>query len=122
MNNLKFSYNWNKKLFCNCFTTFRIYNRNKYQIGHIFNILLRVKKVYKKICEAELINIIVFKLDEIPEYFARIDTGYSKEDFITLVEKMYLKSDIDVHQSRFMFLLFKKIDIQNHKIQIPNPK
>lgn len=109
MHTLKFSYNWNKKLFCNCFTSFRIFNDKKYQIGHQYNILLKVKNVYKKIFEAELINIIVFKLDEIPEYFARIDTGYSKQEFISLVEKMYINSAIDVHTARFMFLLLKKV-------------
>ncbi len=109
MYTIKFASNWNKKLFCNCFTTFRIYNKNKYRIGQEYSILLKIRKVYKKICDAELINVIVFKLDEIPEYFARLDTGYSKEDFIQIVEKMYINSNIDIHNARFMFLLLKKV-------------
>jgi hypothetical protein len=107
---LKFSSNWNKKLYCTCFTSFRLYNRNKYRIGEEYTILLKIKGNYKKVFDAQLINIISMQLDEIPEYFCRLDTGYSKHDFIKIVENMYKNMRIDVHTEKFMFLLFKKIN------------
>lgn len=109
MYSVKFSHNFNKKLFCNCFTSFRVFNDAKYKIGRQYLIRLKIRKEYRNICEAELVTYQVFKLEEVPEYLARLDTGFTKEDFIQVLERIYINYHVDIHQANFMMLLFKKI-------------
>ena len=83
---IEFSTNWNNKLYNKSFTTFRLASRH-YQIGALYNIVL---------CEgvlgvAKCLAIKEMKLAQVNEFIARLDTGYSREQFIELVKKMYKK-------------------------------
>lgn len=104
MNNLLFSSNWNNKLSCKCFTTFRMYNPTKYYVGARFN----VQHGGRFIKMVEVIDVKKLKLSEVNEWIARIDTGYSREEFINIVRTMY-KTVNDLDNKTFCLLLLKEI-------------
>lgn len=82
---IKFSYNWNNKLDCNFFTTIRLYNPIKYQIGHIYDVSL--KGEFKK--QARLVEMKKIHHDQINAFIAGLDTGYSVEETKKILERMY---------------------------------
>jgi len=102
MNTIKFSYNWNNKLNCNCFTTIRIAN-NKYKVGETYDIYLKDKLLFK----AQIIEIKPFRLDQINEFIARLDTGYSKQETTEIIKRMYKNPNVD--KLNFYLILLKNI-------------
>lgn len=98
--NINFSYNWNNKLNCKAFTTIRLKNVNKYQIGKEYNILL--KKQLLKSAIIEDIKTIYF--NQINEFIARVDTGYSAEETKNILKKMYSKINIETQPFSFILL------------------
>ena len=97
---INFSYNWNNKLNCKAFTTFKLKNVNKYQIGKEYNILL--KKQLLKSAIIEDIKTIYF--NQINEFIARVDTGYSAEETKNILKKMYSKINIETQPFSFILL------------------
>jgi len=100
---INFSYNWNKKLLCDAYTTFRIYNEKKYQKGKKFHIYL--KKQYHH--TAEIIDIKKLRLNQVNEFIAHIDTGYTVQEFNEVVRRMYKKHNVD--KLSFCLILLKQI-------------
>lgn len=101
---LEFSYNWNGKLDNKCFTTIRLVNWSKYRTGKVINVYLngnRIKAV-------EIIEIRVFKLLDLNEWVARLDTGYSREETIDILCKMYKLDKLNTNKE-FMLILCKTI-------------
>src|SRR6218665_1822071 len=98
---LKFSYNWNRKLNCKAFTTIRLHNPGKYAVGHSYEIFLKEK--YH--CHAKCIELKVFKMKDLNNYMAYLDTGYNKETTLEIVKKMYPK--INVEEAYFDFILLE---------------
>jgi hypothetical protein len=107
---LPFSYNWNNKLSCNVFTSVRLKNDNKYILNNIYEITLRNSKENIHISQgnAQLVLMHHFKLLEVSEGIAMIDTGYTKDKFIELVKTMYknYKIDFDKHLMTLLFLKY----------------
>lgn len=101
---ISFSYNWNNKLNCKAFTSIRMFNPSKYIEGEIYTVTLK-NEVIKK---ARLIRVKKIKLQELDEFQARTDTGYSQKDCISLIEKMYSK--IDFSKTYISLLLFVDIE------------
>lgn len=97
---IDFNYNWNNKLGCNAFTTFRVFNPEKYILDEEYDIYLKNQFV----CKAKIIRIKILKLNEINSFISYIDTGYSEEEFKEIVKKMYPGAD----NKTFMFILLKK--------------
>lgn len=84
MNRITFSYNWNKKLDSNYYTTLRLSNVS-YQKGQLIEIVLKGKKIHTgKIIEMRLITI-----DQINEFIGGLDTGYGAEETKNIIKKMY---------------------------------
>ena len=104
MGTIDFSYNWNKKLDCDCFTTFRIHNPKKYQVAQ--NYLITLKKEALKECIIKSIK--TMKLSKVNDFIAYIDTGYSVEEFKKLVRTMY-KDIANIEEQDFDFILLKTI-------------
>lgn len=98
--NINFSYNWNNKLNCKAFTTIRLKNVNKDQIGKEYNILL--KKQLLKSAIIEDIKTIYF--NQINEFIARVDTGYSAEETKNILKKMYSKINLETQPFSFILL------------------
>jgi hypothetical protein len=101
---LNFSYNWNGKLSNNCFTTIRCVDWNKYRTGYHKNVFLKDRLITKIV----IIEIRVFKLLELNEWVARLDTGYSREEAIDILCRMY-KLDKSTTNKDFMLILCKSI-------------
>ncbi len=88
--NLRFSYNWNKKLDCNCFTTLRLHDAAKYQPGKVYNVYLEEKgKEQKYLGQAECITVLTLQKSDITEMQARLDTGYSAAETRKILDRMY---------------------------------
>lgn len=89
---IKFSQNWNRKLFCDVFTTIRLRDDVKYVIGRDYHILLTIKKDCDILLGiGTLLTAAYFTLDKMTENMALIDTGYKKAEVIAIMKKMYQK-------------------------------
>ncbi|GIW22567.1 MAG: hypothetical protein KatS3mg068_1574 [Candidatus Sericytochromatia bacterium] len=103
-NVIAFSYNWNNKLNNNAFTTFRLHNPNKYKEGMVYKIYLKDKYLF----DAKIIDIKVLKLDKINDFISYLDTGYSKEEFLNIIKKMYKKIE-NLEDQLFDLILLKRV-------------
>ena len=101
---INFSYNWNNKLGCKIFSTIRIYNPNKYQIGQEYKIELNKKPI--KI--ASITDMKTIYLKDINEFIAGIDTGYSAFECKSILQKMYSKIQ-NLDKQPFSFILLSTI-------------
>ncbi len=81
----RFSYNWNKKLYCNFFTTIRLHNPKKYWIGSIHRIFLKAEDLGT----AKIVQVKTIRLEEIDSFTASLDTGYNAASTRALFRKMY---------------------------------
>lgn len=99
---IKFSYNWNNKLNCKSYTTIRPYNSIKYVLNFCYKIILNNEYLHT----AQIVDIKNFKLKDITNFIAYIDTGYSKEETINIIQKMYKNASYDLVYS---FILLNKI-------------
>lgn len=104
MNTIKYTTNWNNKLDCKHYTTLRIYNPIKHQRGKIFDVFINSKLKHK----AEIIGVKKGYLKDLGSYDCYLDTGYSKQETISLMQKFYPK--IDFKHQLVVLLLFKKIE------------
>lgn len=83
--NILFSKNWNGKLGNDFFTTIRLFNPSKYQLGELYNICLGAKGEFSAKCVA-LNNL---KTKQIPSFLTYTDAGLSKKQFVELMQRMY---------------------------------
>jgi hypothetical protein len=104
MEKLEFSTNWDNKLDCKCFTTIRLYNPNKHFRGNQFEISLQNKFKGK----ATVLGITKAKIHELNDYICYLDTGYSRNETIEILQKMYPK--VDFRNQYLCIILLKKID------------
>jgi hypothetical protein len=95
MNEIVFTYNWNKKLDCRCFTSIRLSDR--YKVGDKYKIVLKPGRklsgdmVIKGI--AEILEIKQFYLVQLNTFIAYLDTGYSIAECRKIIERMYPNAD-----------------------------
>lgn len=93
MKQLEFSYNWNNKLACDCFTTLRISNR--FDVGELVDISLNDRHLSLGTVIAKT----AIRMGAINEFIARLDTGYSAAECKEVLRKMYpgaLVKDTDI--------------------------
>lgn len=83
MKTLKFTYNWNNKLDCDCYTTIRL--SNFYNI----NDLIFVEMKGRETEQCKIIGKIKTKIDKLTELVSLLDTGYSRMNTIGIIKKMY---------------------------------
>jgi len=102
MKQINFSYNWNNKIDCKAFTTLRLSNRNKYKIGELYQIYL--KKTFVK--NGIIVDIKVLSLNEINDYIAFLDTGYNRDECLTIIKRMY--KNVDFSKTKLDFILIKE--------------
>ncbi len=109
MQTIKFSSNWNNKLFQNCFTTFRPFIVDRFKPNEIVSIQMNFKTELENPFEARYILSIVEILRHAPESLCYLDTGYCKEEFIKLVRTMYKSKSYDLDYQQFAFCLFQRV-------------
>lgn len=109
MDNLEFSYNWNKKLFCRCFTTMRLRNDSKFFPGAELHCTLKTNMEFKDLGTVRVLDVKHFKINQINEFVARIDTGYSAEECKNILRTMY-KNMPGLESTDFSLILLIKTD------------
>lgn len=101
---LKFSTNWNNKLDCQCYTTLRL--SGDFQIGETVEVWHQKRFMHHgKIIDKKVIN-----MDKINEWIAFIDTGYSRQECIQILRRMY--KDITDEQWQSQNIYFYLIQAQ----------
>ena len=101
---IKFFYNWNNKLACNCFTTIRLFNPEKYKVNTCYEIFLKDKKLF----EGTIIDIRNFTMSAMSPFVAMLDTGYGVEECKKIMHKMYPAAKENF--TMFSLILIQKID------------
>ena len=66
---VNFMKNWNNKLSCDSFTTFRLHNPRKYAIGRCLSIMLNRRRLK----DANVVKIKTMKLNQVNEFVARLE-------------------------------------------------
>lgn len=102
MQKLIFSYNWNHKLDCNVFTTLRLSDR--FKIGEYVNVECKSLKFVAQIIDKKTIM-----LNQINNFVAYLDTGYSVDECRNLLRKMYKNKNVNWDVQKINFYLLKKI-------------
>lgn len=100
-NEISFSYNWNKKLDNNSFTTIRLSNESKYQVNKHYNITLCGNFLKKVI----IVAIKRITINQINEYIAQLDTGYSQVECQNVLYRMYPFLRKDPSRELFFILM-----------------
>lgn len=103
MQRLDFKTNWNNKLNCAAFTTFRIHNPDKYRVGAVLAVYLRDKFMF----EAEVIDTRDMYLYQVSDFVAYIDTGYDVQQFKQIVRTIY-KNNVNPDAMLFQLVLLKR--------------
>lgn len=103
MAEIGFSYNWNNKLGCNSFTTIRLHQPNKYQLNQVYQIKLKGEYLF----DAQIIAIKPFMYNNLNEFIAHLDTGYSAEECKNIILKMY--PNVNFETTTISLILLHKI-------------
>ena len=106
--NLKFSYNWNNKLYCKSFSTIRLRNDSKYQLDYKFRIWLHTNKEPLDLSFAKVVYIKHIVIDNLTEPMARLDTGYNRDECIKLMKTMYKNIVKDWKTQLLSFMILVK--------------
>lgn len=121
MDEIIFTNNWNNKLDCDCYTTIRLQNAQKYVHGRTYKISFVKKskngneKTY--LHDAVIVGIRTMTIDKINDFMAYIDTGYDAIQCRNIIRNMYKKSNLDWNRQMISFILLKKIkkhETRNH--------
>jgi hypothetical protein len=105
MEQLKFSNNWNGKLFCDSFTTLRLHNLSKYFVGNEFQCFLKKAELgLVKVMEVRTIY-----LHQLNDFICYLDTGYNTAKTIEIINEMYKKYTIDWTTQKLDFVLLSYI-------------
>lgn len=112
MQKITFLYNWNNKLFCDVFTTFRMRNPSKFKIGSEFMAELYRKDILILQKPVKLLAAAPFLLYSVPQSFCWLDSGYSKDQFIKVVTTMYKNKNIDFNTAYFCFYFFGPMNME----------
>ncbi|QJW92491.1 hypothetical protein HNV11_23760 (plasmid) [Spirosoma taeanense] len=102
---LEYSFNWNNKLDCLHYTTMRLENPGKYQVGRKFGVYLNGKHIH----DAQVIEVKSLTINQITEWSARLDTGLSKAKCIDLLKTMYKNKQIDWTTQKLNWVLLEKL-------------
>jgi len=99
---LDFSFNWNNKLDCSCFTTIRRHNPEKYKPDVVFEIFLKEQMKGR----GYVVRVKTFRLELLDDFEAFLDTGYSSEETLGIIHKMYPDATLE---TLFDLVLIKRL-------------
>lgn len=108
---IRFSYNWNNKLQNKAFTTIRLHNPNKYEVGNVYEI--EINDIQKGL--ATLQDLRVLKISQLNDFICYLDTGYSREQTIRMLQRMYKNVNVQTALFNFCLLVYNKPEIQAPK-------
>lgn len=105
MEQLRFSFNWNKKLHNDFFTTLRQDIPNRFHKGKKFEVFLKAEKIGI----AEVIDVRTVMLSAVNDWIFALDTGYIGEEGKEIFRKMYkVKQGDDLKLSLVLFRYTEK--------------
>jgi len=93
METIKFTYNWNKKLETDHFTTIRLENHYKYKLGETYKIVEEKKGIRIERGLGRIIELCAIKMHQLKEINCYLDTGYSMNLTKDIIYKMYPGKD-----------------------------
>jgi hypothetical protein len=98
---IDFAHNWNGKLFCRNLTTLRLRNDDLYKINHWYMLALNDGMIGPGI----IIDIKHYKLSQLNEFIARIESGLSLADCKDLLIRRYRDKKINWLTQDLSFIL-----------------
>lgn len=107
MDIINYSQNWNNKLFCNCWSTIRIDQPDRFVLDKVFSHVLRDKEdreLFQK--QGKLVYVKLMLLANINEATARLDSGLSAEKCKAMISIMYKNKNINWETQLLAFLVF----------------
>lgn len=104
MSAVKFSYNWNGKLFCQCLSTIRLRNDAKYYVGAEVELQFKSRSLGTGIIR----SITHFKLHKLNESMARLDTGYDEHTARQMIHTMYKNVVFDWGAQYLSFIIIDR--------------
>jgi hypothetical protein len=116
MEQLKFSNNWNGKLFCDAFTTLRLHDPAKFFVGNEFQCLLNKAELgLVKVVEVRTIY-----LHQLNEFICYLDTGLNTAKTMEVIKEMYKKYTIDwtTQKLDFVLLLYIQKSETSNKVKL----
>jgi hypothetical protein len=80
----------------------------RFRVFETYEIWLRSGKEFKFLCYARIENIRHFKLHNLSDFMAWIDTGYSLQECTDIIMKMYKNKNINWSTQYLSFILLVK--------------
>lgn len=100
LDSIEFSFNWNDKLCCRCFTTIRLSGR--YNVGDEVNIILKKQFIGVATIRCKEQRL----LEQIKDFIAYVDTGYNAEKTKEILTTMYKNKNINwAKQPLYIYVL-----------------
>jgi|JFJP01.1.fsa_nt_gi hypothetical protein len=103
-NVISFSFNWNNKLQNKAFSTIRIHNPKKYQVGNVYKIELKGEAIGTAILQEKR----TLKADQLNNFICFLDTGYNRPDTLNILSKMYKIENLPNIYFDFCLLVYQK--------------
>ncbi len=111
METIKFTFNWNKKLETDNFTTIRLENPYKYKVGEVYNILQVDKGRTLDRGQGKIIELCTIKLHHLKKINCILDTGYGLNETKDIIYKMYPGKDWS--KQELYYMLIRKVKQTN---------
>lgn len=101
INEIKFSTNWNNKLHCQVFTTIR--RSACYTKGSVWTVVAPKIEPF----EVMVLDVKILTKPQMNEWIARLDTGYSLDELLEILFKMYPDAHL---KTPFYFILLARVN------------
>lgn len=113
MDRLNFSTNWNRKLDCEVFSTIRRWNPDVHYLGREVDIYDNSTTPARYKGRGKYAIVSEFKLSQLKESAAMLDTGYSLPETLNIIRTMYSKKVPNIDQAPFSYIIIQKIKQTN---------
>lgn len=111
---INYSYNWNNKLLCDCWSTIRLANCNKYQLHETYeHRLIKKDNKFSFIRLGKLVYLKTINLYTLTNAMSFMDCALSKPETIALLKTMYKNKNIDWETQKLFFIIFSSKCIYN---------
>lgn len=103
---IKFTQNWNHKLCLDVFPTFRLADREKYQLNRVYDCFLK-DEFWGRV---ELVKILSYRLADITDAMSYLDVGHPATYLKSVFYRMYKNKNVNWNTQQLFWLLFKHLN------------
>jgi hypothetical protein len=109
MDRVNFNKNWNNKLFCDFFTTIRVRDDNRFQLGKSINAVLLSgdQEILSK--PVKIYALHHLKLENLTDTVTLPDTGMNRDKTIGMFHTMYKGKFADINNVDFTIITLGKL-------------